>query len=109
MEVIWSDLAWESLYEITSYVQNFFGQKTADNIASKIISFVDTLGRFPRMGKQLSHLSGSSEIRCVFYKQNHIYYQIFDDRIEIILIWDSRQDSVRLRNILAEFLGRQSK
>lgn len=104
MEVVWSDLAFESFSNIIQYIQGFFGKKMADDIAIKIISFIESLGRSPHLGKKLSRLSQYGEIRCTFYKQNHIYYQIFEDRIEIIIVWDGRQDPCRLQNLLIDFL-----
>lgn len=100
MEIVWTDFAIESLSEIISYIESFFCQKTADNAALKIIAFVETLAQSPCMGKPLLYLSKYGDIRCVFYKQNHIYYQIIENRIEILIIWDGRQDPDRLRNIL---------
>lgn len=107
MEVVWSDLALESLYDILSYVQGFFGKKTANNVAVKIISFVESLGNSQYIGKQLLHLSQYGEIRCAFYKQDHIYYHIYEGRIEVIIIWDGRQDPRRLQNLLINFLTKQ--
>lgn len=104
MEVVWTDLALESFSDILRYVQGFFGKKTADNVAVKMIAFIESLGGSPRLGRELSHLSRHGEIRCVFYKQNHIYYQVTEDRIEVIIIWDGRQDPHRLQNLLIGFL-----
>ena len=62
-----------------------FGKKTVDDITIKIISFIESLGHAPHLGKKVLRLSQYGEIKCVFYKQNHIYYQMFEDRIEIII------------------------
>mgnify|MGYP003003515448 CR=1 FL=1 len=104
MEIVWSDLAFESFSDILQYIQGFFGKKTADSIAAKMISFVESLGHSPRMGRELLHLSRYGEERCAFYKQNHIYYQVFENRIEVIIIWDGRQDPRHLQNLLIDFL-----
>lgn len=37
------------------------------------ISFADSLGISPYFGKRLGYLASYGEIRCIFYKQNHIY------------------------------------
>ena len=66
MEVVWSDLAIESLYDILAYVQGFFGKKTANNIAIKVISFVESLGSSPYVGKRLLHLSQYGELDAFF-------------------------------------------
>lgn len=44
MEVVWSDLAFELFSNMIQYIQGFFGKKTADDIAIKIISFIESLG-----------------------------------------------------------------
>ena len=31
-------------------------------------------------------MSQYGEVRCAFYKQDHIYYQIYEDRIEVIFM-----------------------
>ena len=87
MEVVWSDLAIESLYDILSYIQGFFGKKLQIIL---LLTFVSIW-----------------RIRCIFYKQDHIYYQIYEDRIEVIIIWDGRQDPCRLQNLLIDFLTKQ--
>lgn len=104
MEVVWSDLALASLSDILQYIQSFFGKKTADRVAVRIISFVDSLGISPYLGKQLTHLASYGEIKCIFYKQNHIYYQIIAERVEIMIVWDGRQDPRRLQNLIIGFL-----
>lgn len=104
MEVVWSDLALASFADILHYIQSFFGQKIADKAAVGIISFVDSLGTSPYLGKRLDHLASYGEIRCIFYKQNHIYYQIIAERIEIVIVWDGRQDPKRLQNLVISFL-----
>lgn len=104
MEIVWSDFAVESLSNIFVYVQSFFGKRTASATAQKVIAFVESLANTPYLGKHLLHLSQFGEVRCVFYKQNHIYYLITENRIEIILVWDGRQDPRRLQHLLVDFL-----
>lgn len=106
MEVVWTDLAVESLSDILSYVQGFFGKRIAKSTSDKIVSFVSTLGTSPYIGRRLATLSSYGEVRCAYYKQNHIYYRIKEQRIEIIIVWDGRQDPLRLRSMLLDFLTR---
>ena len=47
------------------------------------------------------------DVRCIIYKQNQIYYRISENQVEIILVWDGRQDPNRLRTILLNFLVHQ--
>lgn len=40
MEVVWSDLALESVTEILAYVDGFFGQRTAQRVARDMFGFI---------------------------------------------------------------------
>ena len=104
MEIVWTDLAIDSLSNIVHYVQSWFGKETASDVSKRIIVFVDTLSASPYIGKQIKYLSAYGEIRCLIYKQNQIYYRIFDNHVEIILVWDGRQDPSRLRTLLLDYL-----
>ncbi len=103
MVVSWSDLAYESLYDIVAYIQGFFGKRVAIDASNQIESFVDTLVNAPFIGKCVSKRNGC-EIRCVIYKKNQIYYSICKDTIDIILIWDGRQDPRRLKQLIDNYL-----
>lgn len=104
MGIVWTDLAVNSLADILSYIQRFFGKRVARTVSNNIITFVSSLEENPQIGKLLTHLSSYGEIRCVFYKQNHIYYRILEDRIEIIIVWDGRQNPSHLQTLLINFL-----
>ncbi len=108
MEVVWSDLAFESLYDIVEYIQASFSRQVADDATQKIVSFVEMLADSPQMGKRVTYFAQHGEIRCAFLKRNHIYYQLREDKVEIILVWDGRQDKVRLRSILEKFLSKRN-
>ena len=43
MEIVWTDLAIETLSDIVQYVQSWFGRDTASDVSKRIIAFVDTL------------------------------------------------------------------
>ncbi len=103
MEIIWTDFAVASLYDISEYVHYFFNDKIADDVTQKILSYVNTLSYSPKLGKRISSLSEYGEVRCAFYKKNHIYYRLFDNKIEIILVWDGRQDPCCLKSLLHKF------
>ena len=77
MEVVWTDLAVESLADIFAYVQNFFGKRTASSTAKKVIDFVESLGNAPYLGKHLAHLSHLGEVRCVAFSTSRIISKLF--------------------------------
>jgi plasmid stabilization system protein ParE len=107
MEIVWSALSIESFDSIIAYVESFFGAKTSEKVSDKIASFVFSLARSPHIGCLLHTSELYGELRCAFYKQNHVYYRIVGEQIEIILIWDGRQDPARVQALLIEFLMRE--
>lgn len=107
MEIVWTGLAVESLSNIVQYVQSWFGIETASDVSAKILAFVESLSSSPNIGKHIKNLSQYGDIRCIIYKQNQIYYRISDNQVEIILVWDGRQDPNRLRTILLDFFVHQ--
>ncbi len=102
MEVNWSESALESYSNILDYIQIYFTESTAQRAALKLREYIDKLRYFPNLGKLIFDTSKIGMIRCVFHKQNHIYYQI-TDKIEILLIWDGRQNPQRLKSQLDLF------
>jgi plasmid stabilization system protein ParE len=104
MELIWSDLATDSLKDILVYVEGFFGRTVSQKTSDRIISFIRSLERIPRLGRPVPDFQEYGEVRCTFYKKNHIYYWIRGEQIVLIIIWDGRQDPTRLYDILIDFL-----
>ena len=109
MEIVWTGLAIDSLSNIIQYVQSWFGQEIASDVSTKILAFVDSLSTSPCIGKRMRNLSQYGDIRCIIYKQNQIYYRIFENQVEIILVWDGRQDPNSLRTILLNFFVHEPK
>lgn len=103
MEIVWTGLAVDSLSNIVQYVQSWFGVETASDVSTKILAFVDSLSISPYIGKRIKNLSQYGDVRCIIYRQNQIYYRLSENQVEIILVWDGRQDPNRLRMTLLNF------
>jgi plasmid stabilization system protein ParE len=106
MEVVWSTLSLESFDNVVAYIENLFSAKVAEKASAQIASFVLSLSHSPRIGRLIHSSEEYGELRCAYYKQNHIYYRIINEQIEIILIWDGRQDPLRVQALLINFLMR---
>jgi plasmid stabilization system protein ParE len=106
MEVVWSDTAIDSLADIVLYIQRFFSRRVASNTIIRIRTFVAGLSHSPRIGRLIHSSELYGELRCAYYKQNHTYYRIVNGQIEVILIWDGRQDPSRVQALLINFLMR---
>lgn len=105
MELIWTDLALDSLEDIAEYVQFNFSEKVAHDAVNNIVSKIDILKSLPHIGKTVEGMSDYGDVRCLFHKQNQIYYRIQNpNTIEIIIVWDSRKSpECLLDNILDYF------
>jgi len=108
MEVVWSELAFESVTDIIAYVESFFSKATAQRVAREIFSFVGALAEHPYIGLKFAEMADGSEIRCAFYKVNHIYYQVCKESIEVVIVWDGRQNPDTLWRLLDEYIDKRN-
>lgn len=104
MEIVWSDLALASLTDILAYVDACFGKSVAQRVYKQIFLNVNRLKEKPFGGRIVKVLDNGNEIRYVLYKYNRIYFQIFDNKIEIIIVWDGRQDPKRLGLLINKWI-----
>ena len=96
--VVLTEIAEQDLEKVTNYLFDNWGMTVCDNF----------LGRFEQMCSLLSSSPGmfpminkKKKIRkCVLTSQNTIYYREHTDKIEIITIFDTRQDPDILGGLL---------
>lgn len=81
--IIYTDQAFNDLNRIVDHVANNFTQDLAIDIYKEIHSAINTLLKFPKMGKssRTHHLQ-----RELVVKKNTIYYSLQDDDIVITTI-----------------------
>ncbi|MDR0994994.1 MAG: type II toxin-antitoxin system RelE/ParE family toxin [Tannerella sp.] len=106
MEVIWSELAIDSLSDILDYVEGFFGKEIADKVGNRILAFVEQLSSSPNVGRRMGGINENVDLRCAYYKQDRIYYYVKEYQLYVIIVWDGRQNPDRLRELLAEYFAR---
>lgn len=87
------DAAERDLLEIWLYTFEHWGIAQADAYIDDIEATVDRLRRFPKSGMDCGFLRHG--YRRIKIGVHHIYYQVRDDRIEIIRVLDGRQDADR--------------
>lgn len=80
----WSDPAIDDLKEISSYISRD-SPKYARSITKGIMEMIDHLQRFPRIGKKVPELE-DPDIRVIIYRNYRIFYQIYEQNLEIIRI-----------------------
>lgn len=103
MRINWSEKSKDDLRDILSYVASNFGRKKANDVLAEIRSTVDLLKDFPNLGKNFVQDGELGiEYLSLASKLNNIVYYIEGDTVNIVSIWQNRQDI----NMLIERLSK---
>jgi plasmid stabilization system protein ParE len=93
-QIWWSPAAENDMEIILTYLQENWNKRIVSKFLSKVDSHLQLIAKdadiFPIIHEKM-------QIRkCVLTKQNTIYYRVFDNKIEIVRLFDSRQDPKKL-------------
>jgi addiction module RelE/StbE family toxin len=88
-EIRWSEEAVERLKEQGRYIA-FYNPKAAKALVRRLRKKVQALKELPLMGRIVPELE-QEDIREIIDKQYRIVYQVTEDYIEIITIFETRQ------------------
>lgn len=84
--------------DIISYLSTEWSKKVAQNFTAILNNKIKNILSFP---KSYSTIEGKPTIRkCVITNQITLYYRISKNEIEIITLFDSRQNPERIENLL---------
>ncbi len=102
MEINWTPQAIDSLIETVGFVDCHFGKRVAQNIRFRIEKRVNMLMENPLAGKIAEEFSSDRlEIRfIVINKRSKVFYIVNEECIHILLVWDTRQNIVLLKDLL---------
>ncbi len=81
----------EDYHDLTLYGLHIWGTSVAERYHADIARVLDSLGRFPRMGRRKEGLT--DEIRTIAVGQHVIYYRIDPDAVRVLRILHSRMDA----------------
>ena len=97
MKVIFSPLAEEKLLELVDYLMNKWNYKVKQVFVTKLKAKIEQIERFPESCALFEESKGL--YRCVITEQTSIYYRIQPktDSIEIVVLFDTRQNSEKLK------------
>lgn len=96
LKIQWLDTAKADLRLIRTYYMDNAGKKVMHNRIKKIMDSVELLSNNPLLGKEDKELNRSKQYRFLVCGDYKVYYYIRNNIIKIALIWDCRQNPLRL-------------
>ena len=96
--IVISPQAKEDILNILRYLQESWSQKTTDNFLQKLEIFYSIISINPNLFGYYNRTKGIRKYALT--KQNIIYYRSRKNIIEIITVFDSRQNPKKLKTII---------
>lgn len=92
-EVKYSPDAREKLKRIKQHVRQEFGIDIANKVISEVIKSIRDLKQFENKGVSVESVLGiSCDYRMLYIRNNYVFYQIKDDFIKIVDIYNEKED-----------------
>lgn len=94
-KIIWSSLAENDFVKILEYLQENWEEKVINKFIEKIELVIHQIAINP---SQYSIINKSKKIRkCVLSKHNTLFYKVSNQSIDILRIYDTRQNPNNLK------------
>jgi plasmid stabilization system protein ParE len=94
-EIIWSRFAEEDLIHVIDYLLIRWSKKIADDFIDLLEEFTNQISRNPKCYPIINKKKRVH--KCVVTKHNSLYYHEVDNIVEIIRLFDNRQNPKKLR------------
>ena len=94
-KIIWSDEALHNLRQIMEYLESRWTQKEISKFARLLEKHIELISQNPLLFPEISYKKGIRH--AVLSRQTSIYYRITDNQVQIITLFDNRQNPERLR------------
>lgn len=94
-KIIWSPSAESDLKSVLIYLDEKWSVLVVNQFINKVDSFVNLIAEEPKL---FPIINKKHNVRkCVLTKQNTLYYRENKDSIDIIRLFDTRQDPKKLK------------
>ena len=90
LEVVWTENAIQDYKLVIDYLLLEWSLPVAEKFAETLDRRIDVLSRFPNIG--IASTKDLSIRSIVITKHNKLYYRLLSDKIEILNIFDTRQN-----------------
>ena len=94
MKVYLSELAESKLFRLSEYLMEKWNVQTRDKFIEKLTGKIEQISSQPHSCPKSEKFNGL--YKCVVSKQTTLYYRIQSNEIEIITIFDTRQNPEKL-------------
>lgn len=88
--VVWSDEASKNVDAILAYLEREWDRKTANDFLGELLKRVGLIVRQPEAFQKSESVKNAR--RSVLNKQITIYYRVDGQEVEILFLFDNRQD-----------------
>lgn len=97
-KVIFSPRAIKNTKKIIQYLKKEWSDKSADRFIDLLREKISKIKEYPY---SYNTLAGREDIRrCVIKKQTTLYYKVGKNKIEVITLYDSRQNPDKLKKFI---------
>lgn len=94
-KVVWSKKAVQGVDNIVEYLDKNWGTKITDDFLAKLSRQITLISRQPEL---FPLVEGKKYIRrAVLTKQNTIFYEFKNNRVEVLYVFDTRQNPDKLK------------
>lgn len=93
MRIDYSPMALEDLKDINDYLLENWGESMAKKSLRKIISDINTLSEYGRLGSDLGQIIDvPTKYRYILSEKNYVFYYLEVDKIKIVRVLHERQN-----------------
>ena len=98
MKVFWTKKASKRLRELHRFYKKAYSKKYADKINDALLDRSVSLSNFPLMGTlELGEKVEDLGVRYLIEEHCKLYYQVLEERIEIISVFDTHQHPDKMK------------
>lgn len=95
-KIIWSEEADQNVDAVLDYLENNWSEKEVSNFIIKLQECISLISKQPKLFPKSELIEGAR--RSVLTKQITVYYRLYSQQIEIIYVFDTRQDPNKLKS-----------
>lgn len=97
MDIRWTPLAVVSLDKTITYLEKNWTEREVKNFLRRLNSTISRIGKYPETSVPIK---GKSFRRAIIDKNNSLVFKVLTDSIEILYVFDNRQNPIRVRTII---------